>query len=154
MSAILTFLGGSAFRAIFGEISSWLTKKQDAKLEMDKMRLQGELDGAAHARNLEAIKVQAELGVKTIEVQAQGAVSQADAEAFKAAMAIANQPSGVKWVDAWNAAVRPSFASVALILWFMWLHHNSWVLTDWDFSMIGAIAGYFFADRTLRKAGK
>jgi hypothetical protein len=30
------------------------------------MRLQGELDAAQHARNLEAIRVQVDLGVKTI----------------------------------------------------------------------------------------
>jgi hypothetical protein len=154
MSAILTFLGGSAFRAIFGEISSWLTKKQDAKIELEHMKLQGDLDAAKSVRDLEAIRVQAALGVQTIKVQGETAVSTAEAEAFRAAMAVANTPTGIKWVDAWNATVRPAFATVALALWFLALHRQSWQLTEWDYSLVGAIAGYFFADRTLRKAGK
>jgi hypothetical protein len=154
MSAILTFLGGSAFRAIFGEVSAWLTKKQDAKIELERMKLQNQLDDAASVRNLNAIRLQAELGVKTIEVQSDADQAKVDAEAFKEAMERANMPTGIKWVDAWNATVRPSFATVALFLWTLSLSRRDWTLNDWDLSLIGAIAGYFFADRMLGKRGK
>lgn len=154
MSAILTFLGGSAFRAIWGEVSTFFTKRQDAKIEMEHLRLQGELDAAQHARNLEALKVQAELGVKTIQVQGEVDVERSAAEAFKEAVARTTTPTGIQWVDGWNACVRPAFASVALLLWCFAMDANGWALTEWDYSMIGAIAGFYFADRTLRKRGK
>jgi S-formylglutathione hydrolase FrmB len=154
MSAILTFLGGGAFRAIWGEVASYVTKRQDAKLEIERMRLQGELDAAQATRNLEAIKVQAELGVKTINVQADADVARSEADAFREAMARAATPTGIKWVDAWNSAIRPSFATIALSLWALSLYYNDWKLTDWDLSMIGAIAGFYFADRALRKLKK
>lgn len=154
MSAIITFLGGSAFRYIFGAVDSWVTKKQDAKLEIERMKAQGELDAAKSERDLNAIKVQAELGVKTIEVQADADIAKTDAEAFKAAMAVSNLPTGIKWVDGWNASIRPSFATTALFLWFVALHHKGWGLGDWDLSMIGAVAGYYFAERSLGKLGK
>lgn len=154
MSAIITFLGGSAFRAIFGELSSWLTKRQDHKMEMERLRLQAELEAAASVRQQAAIKLQADLGMRTINVQADADVSRVEAEAFRAAMAVAAAPTGIRWVDAWSALVRPACASVALAMWLLCLHHQSWAPSEWDLSLIGAIIGYYFADRHLRRAGK
>ncbi|MBP8231774.1 MAG: hypothetical protein KAY22_05670 [Rhizorhabdus sp.] len=150
MSAILTFLGGGAFRAIWGELASFMSKRQEAKIELEKLRLQKEIDAAQHSQNLEALKLQAELGVKTIGVQADADVSRSEAEAFREAMARAAIPTGIRWVDAWNAAIRPSFATIGLTLWGLSLWRNEWHLTEWDLSMIGAIAGFYFADRSLR----
>jgi hypothetical protein len=31
----------------------------------------------------------------------------------------AAKPTGVKWVDAWNGSIRPSYATVALFLWLV-----------------------------------
>jgi S-formylglutathione hydrolase FrmB len=151
MGAIFSFLGGGAFRALWGEVASYFTKRQDAKLEMERLQLQGQLDAAQHARNLEAIRVQAELGVKTISVQADADV---EADAFKEAMTRAAAPTGIRWVDAWNGVIRPSFATTALLLWFLALHRNAWVLVAWDLDMIGAVAGFYFADRSLGKRDK
>jgi len=151
MGALISFLGGSAFRMLFGEISSFLTKRQEHKTEMARMKLQGELDAAQHDRNLAAIRVQAELGVKTINVQADADIARSDAEAFREAMARAAAPTGIAWVDAWNGCIRPAFATVALGLWGLALDAAAWALTDWDLGMIGVVAGYYFADRTLRK---
>lgn len=154
MSAILAFLGSTAFRAIWGETSAWFTKRQDAKLEIEKMKVQAQIDADQHARDQEAIKTQAELGVKTIMMKADADVSTEEAAAFTAAMARANAPSGIKWVDAWNGCIRPAFASTALLLWGLALYQAGFKLVEWDLSMIGAVAGYYFADRTLKKAGK
>lgn len=158
MSAIFTFLGGGAFRAIWGEVSPYFTKRQDAKLELERTRLQGELDAAQHIRSMESIRVQAELGVKTIQVQADADVARTDSEAFREAMARAAAPSGIKWVDAWNGTVRPAFATVALALWgwyeFQHMYLNAWVISAWSMEFIGTVAGFYFADRTLRKLGK
>ena len=64
MLTILSFLGGNAFRLIFGEIVSFFQKKQEQQQELERMRLQGDLEAAAHTRNLESLRLQSELGVK------------------------------------------------------------------------------------------
>lgn len=154
MSALLSFLGGSAFRMVWGEVSSFLSKRQEHKLELERMRLQGELDAKQHERNQAAIRTQHELGVQTIRVQADADALRADADAFSAAVARAAQPSGIKWVDAWNASVRPSFATVVLGLWIASLAQADWALTAWSLDLMGSVAGFFFADRTLGKRGR
>jgi hypothetical protein len=153
LSALFSFLGGSVFRMIWGEVSSWLTARQQHSQEMDRMKLQGELDAAAHARNLESIKVQADMGIKVIEVQAQGEVDKIAAEGWLEAVKATGRSIGVAWVDAWNAVIRPGTATWALVM-----------LTLGEFAIIkisenivqiaGAALGIYLADRALLKRGK
>lgn len=154
MSALLTFLGGSAFRAIWGEASAWLQKRQDHKHELEMMRLQGDLEAAQHARQQEAIRLQAELGVKTIEAQRVADVARADAEGFYTVSAEAQKPSGVAWVDALNALIRPLIAFMCLVLWVRALNQAGFVLTDWDREIICGVFGFWFANRVLANRGK
>lgn len=154
MSAILALLGSSALRAIGGQLMSWLTKRQDHKQELQRLEMQGKLDAAAYARSMEGLRLQADLGVKTVTVQADADITRSDAAAFRDAVAKANTLTGVSWVDGWNGCIRPAFATVSLGLWALCLHRAGWQLTDWDLSMIGAIVGYWYADRSLRKMGK
>lgn len=154
MSAILSFLGGGVFRACWGEFSHWMTARQEHKYELQRLQVQGTLDAAQHARNMESQKLQAEMGFKTINVQADADVARADADAFVGAMKVAQAPSGIKWVDAVNAFVRPAFAYVVLFLWLRSLNVHGWVLVAWDLEMMGSICGFFFADRMLGKRSK
>lgn len=154
MSALLALLGSSALRAIGGQLMSWLTKRQDHKQELQRLELQGKLDASAHARSMEGLRLQADLGVKTVAVQADADIARSDAAAFRDAVAKANTLTGVSWVDGWNGCVRPAFATVSLGLWALCLHRSSWQLGEWDLSLIGAIVGFYFADRTMRKMGK
>lgn len=154
MGAILSFLGGGAFRAIWGELASWITKRQDHKHEIEALRLQGELDAKQHERNLAAQKQAAELGYKTIGVQAEADISRIEAEGWRDAVAQSAKPTGIWLIDAWNGSVRPAFATVTITLWVMDLAVAGWVIGDWDRSLMGAIAGFYFADRTLRKLSK
>ena len=64
MSALISFLGGSAFRMLWGEVASFLTKRQEFKQEIELTRLQGQLAKESHERNIEALRVQNELGIK------------------------------------------------------------------------------------------
>lgn len=154
ISAILSFLGGSVFRMIWGEISAHLTARREHRAEIERMRLQGDLDAAQHARNQEAIRTQAMLGVKTIEVQRDADVAREEAAAWHSAVANMLKPTGVRWVDAWNASIRPAYATVALGLWLAALWAGNWALTEWDKALMSAIAGFFFADRSLGKRGR
>lgn len=154
MGAILSFLGGSAFRAVWGEVSTWLNAKQEHSQEMERMKLQNDLDMAKATQQLESMKVQSDLGIKQIETQSAATLAQADADAFTAAIKSAATPTGIRWVDAWNGAVRPAFATLVLVLWTGVLCREQFVPSDWDLSLMGSVAGFFFADRALRTRGK
>jgi len=153
-STLLSFLGGSVFRMLWGEVSSWVTARQDHKHEVERMRLQGELDAAQHGRNLEAIRVQAELGVKTIQVQAEADIGRIDAEAFSKAVEGTSKPTGITWVDAWNGLIRPLLATECMLLVSLHFHSKGWVLDDRGWELAGAALGIFVADRVLFRRGK
>ena len=154
LEAILSFLGGSFFRTVWGEVSAWYNKKQDQKFEIERMRLQSELDDRQHQRTQEALRLQSELGIKTIEAQAVANVATAEAEAFGRAMEQAFKPSGWAVVDVWNGVIRPSAATIALLLWVLKLNSQQWKMDDWDITLAGTVLGFFFADRSLGKRGK
>lgn len=152
MSAILTFLGGSAFRLIWEQISGWLTARQEHAQELARMRLQADLEAAQHARNLDAIRLQAELGVKVIEAQRDADVARTELEGWAAAVAQSQKPTGIRLVDAWNGVIRPLAASIALYLWVVALNAQGWKMSDWDRELVGVILGFFFATRVLATA--
>ena len=158
MGAILSFLSGSAFRMLWGEVSSWLNARQEHRHEIERMRLQGQLDAEQHSRTLESQKLQAELGFKTIAVQADADVSRIETEAWRNAVTNMNQKTGVTWVDAWNGGIRPSFATGALVLWlwyeFSHMRINAWAISAFSLDLIAIVIEFYFADRSLSKRGK
>ncbi len=105
------------------------------------MRLQGELDAAAHERNLAAIKLQADLGVKTIAVQAEADVSRLDATTFGQAVVESMKPTRIWLVDLWNGIVCPAAATIALAQWCVALNAQGFKMTDWDSELVGVILG-------------
>lgn len=153
LTTLLSFLGGSAFRMLWGEISSWLNRRQDHAFELERLRLQGELDAAQHARNLDAIRLQAELGVKTIEVAAQGEIDKIAADAWREAVRATATVTGIWLVDLWNGVIRPALASVAIVAW-VGNFAGWWALAENDWMLVGAVLGIYVADRTLFKRGK
>jgi hypothetical protein len=152
-TTLLSFLGGSAFRMLWGEVSSYFQKKQDHSFEIERMKIQNDLDAAQHARNLEGIKVQAEMGVKTIQVAAQGEVDKTLATAWESVVKATTSQTGVWFVDLWNGVIRPGLASVSIV---MWVGHvvGWWALDEDSWAMVGAVLGIYVADRTLYKRGK
>lgn len=153
-SALFSFLGGSVFRIIWGEISTWITAKQDHSHEIERMRLQAELDAAQHARNLEAQRLQAELGVQVIRVAGEAAANQIEMQGWASAVASAQKPTGIFLVDLWNGIIRPLAASIALYLWVVALNAQGFKMGEWDRELVGVILGFFFATRMMSKMGK
>lgn len=153
-SALLSFLGGSAFRLVWEQISSFVTARQDHEHEIARMRLQAVLDASAFERSQAAIRLQAELGVKTIAVQSEADVARIETEGWAAAIAASAKPTGVFFVDVWNGIVRPCAATVALGLWVAALWGQGWKMTDWDLQLVGVILGYYFASRAIFVAGR
>jgi len=153
-SALLSFLGGSVFRMLFGEISSWMNKKQDHAHEMDRMRLQGELDNSQFLRTQDALRLHAELGVKLVQVQAEAVVDQIEANGWLAAVKGTTQTIGIWFIDAWNGVIRPFVATWAVIMVTLHFAQTGWVLDDNGWSICGAALGIYLADRSLFKRGK
>lgn len=152
--ALFSFLGGSVFRMVWGEIASFVQKKQDHTFELERMQAQAQAEDRAHQRNQEAMRLQAELGVKTLAARAEADVATEEAAAFTAAMRDAFKPTGNVVVDVWNGIIRPSAATIALALWVLKLHTQSWSMQEWDVTLAGTILGFFFASRELSKRGK
>ena len=154
MGALFSFLGGSAFRMVWGEVSAYFTKRQEHQQQVELMRMQAEMDDKRHSRDQERIRLQAELKVQEVQVVGDLAIQKTEADAFVEAIRAAAKPIGIWWVDAWNGSIRPAMATVALSMWVLALYRANFVPTDWDLELIGGIMGFYIADRTLGKRGK
>lgn len=151
LSALLSFLGGSAFRLTFGAVMDWLNKRQDHQHEMELQRLQSELEAARHTRDLERIRLQADLKVQEVKVVADAAEQKAMADAFLEAVKGTGKKIGVAWVDAWNGSIRPAGATVSLIMWVVTIIVAGFMLTEFDRTLIAAFLGVFVGDRIHAK---
>jgi hypothetical protein len=154
VSALISFLGGSAFRMVWGEISSFITARQEHKYELARMQAQGALDAAQAERNMAAIKLQADLGVKTIEVQSDADIGKIEVSAWKSAVDAVGAVTGIKWLDIANGTVRPLLAYLSILVVVVEIAVTGWILSDWDRELVAAILGIYVADRTLMKRGK
>lgn len=152
--ALFSFLGGSVFRMIWGEVSDWVKKKQDHAFELERIKAEGEQDDKRHYREMERLKTQSDLGIKEIQIAGDVAIQKTEAEAFVQAIRAAAVPTGVAWVDAWNGSIRPAAATIALCLWVLALAKAGFVTNDWDRELVGVVLGFYFADRALGKRGK
>lgn len=154
MSAIISFLGGSVFRMVWGEVSAYFTRKQEHAQELDRMKLQNEMEAARHDRDQARIKLQADLGVREVQIAADAAIQKTEADAWLQAVRDVGRQTGIKFLDIWNGAVRPLLATLAIGVVVAEIAKNGFVLTDWDRELVAAILGIYVADRSLVKRGK
>ena len=154
MGALFSFLGGSVFRMIWGEVANFVQKRQDHAHELEMSRLQAELEAGRHERDMARIKMQSDLQVKEVTVMGDLAIQKVEADAFVEAIKASAVPTGVRWVDAWNGSIRPAAATIALCLWVLALSNAGFTTGDWDKELVGVILGFYFADRSLGKRGK
>jgi len=155
MSALLSFLGGSAFRLIWSQFAEYFNKRQEHAQELDRLTLEGELSKQRHEQDCERVRLQSELGVKEILVSAGAEVDKLEAVAFLEAMKNAvPPPTGIAWVDAWNNIIRPVGATLGYFLVFMELLTVNFVMGDWHRALVGTMLGFFFASRELAKGRK
>jgi hypothetical protein len=153
LTALISFLGGNVFRMIFGEIVAAWNKSQEHSHELQRTELQNKIDAEQHARNMEAIRVQADLKVETIRVQADANTNQIDAESFLEAVKATAVKSGVTWVDGWNAVIRPAVATWSIVM--ITLHEaGAFKLSETTLAIAGASLGIYLAARDLFKRGK
>lgn len=154
ITALISFLGGNVFRLIFGELVSYLNKRQDHAQEIERMKLQGEEDAAQHGRQQAAIKMQAELGIKTIQVQAEASIGEIEAQGWFEAVKGSAAITGLKWVDGWNAIIRPGVATWSIMMLTLGEIGAIAQLSDNVTALAGCALGIYLADRSLFKRGK
>lgn len=154
LTGLISFLGGSAFRMIWGEVSAFLTRRQEHAQEVERMRLQEELAAAQHARNLDSIRLQADLGIKVIEVARDAELAMVEASAWERAVDQVGRLTGIKVIDIWNQSIRPLLATLAILVVVGEVVVSGFVLSDWTRELVAAILGLYVADRSLSKRGK
>lgn len=147
--ALFSFLGGSVFRMIWGELSEAWNKHQDHKHELESMRLQMDLEAQKAQQDLERMRVASELGIKELEVKTNAEIEGKDADAFATAMRTLHTKTGNIWIDGWNASIRPAAATTAIALWWLSLAQNGFILQEWDWELVGVILGFYFAHRVF-----
>jgi hypothetical protein len=153
IALLLSFFGSSIFRVLLGEVSGWFKERQEHANQMDLMRLQEEQQAAQHARNLESVRLQAELGQKEIALKSAAAVDEIQMSAWATAVAGTTKVVGISWVDAWNAAIRPALATWATIM--VSLNYAGLIaLDDAGWGLCGAAIGLFLGERISLKRGK
>lgn len=153
LTTLISFFGGTAFRMIWGEVSAWLTARQDHAHEIERMRLQAELEAAQHARNLEAQRLQHQMGVEVIRVQSDADIGKLEAEGWLAAVKGTSLVTGVRFIDGWNAAIRPGAATWAIVMLTLG-EVSPIVLSESTLAVCSAALGIYLADRSLIKRGK
>ena len=147
ITALITFLGGATVRLFLGHFFDFITRWQDQKNELARLKLQGELDTAQHSRQMESIKLQADMGIKVIEAQTTAHVTAAEADAFIEAVKATGQKTGVWFLDAWNGVIRPFLATVCILLWVWSLAERKFVLDEWDKGLMSLALGIFVGGR-------
>lgn len=151
LTALFSFIGGSAFRLIFGAVMDFINKRQDHQQELDLQRLQSDLEAQRHERDMARIRLQSDLNVKEVKVAGDVAEQKAMADAFLEAVKSTGRKTGVKFVDAWNASIRPAGATVSLVAWVVTMAIAGFVLKEFDQTLIAAFLGVFVGDRIHTK---
>lgn len=139
---------------VWGEISSYFTRKQEHAQELERMKLQNDLEASRHDRDQARIKLQSDLGVREVQIAADSAIQKTEADAWLQAVRDVGRQTGIKFLDIWNGAVRPMLATLAIGVVVAEIAKNGFVLTDWDRELVAAILGIYVADRSLVKRGK
>lgn len=152
-TSIFAFLGGSVFRMIWGEIAAYVDKAREHKHEMERMRLQADLEDRQHDRNQAAIKVQHDMGIQVVRVQGEVDLSRIEGEGWLEGVKATARAIGIPWVDAWNATIRPAVATWSIGM-LSFHEFGAFVMSEATSSVCFAALGLYLADRTLGKRGK
>lgn len=159
-SSLFSFLGGTVFRLVFGEVMAFFNKRIDHAHELAMLDKQLAADERRAQLQQAAAKQQAELGIQVIAAQREAAADALDGEAFLFGVKATAIQTGVKIIDGWNAAIRPGVATWAIVMLsleaFGWLTMlgGAKELSDGTREVISAALGLFLADRSLARRGK
>lgn len=153
MIELLSLLGGGLFR-LFPSVLEFFSKKRDLEHELKLLDRQMDLE-----------KLRWQFKSEEIKLQSEAATEAAWASALPAAQGVIR--TGISWVDAVNASVRPVltywwclglYTAYKFITVFVAVESGADLMTvanvlvtEFDRSVIGSIIGFWFLDRALRK---
>lgn len=157
LTTLLTLFGGGLGGVLrfVPEIFKFFTEKKDRDHEYRMTQLQLEIDRARSAQAIDLAHTQGDMAVQAGEMQAY-------IEAIKGQ----STPTGVAWVDALSASVRPVVTYWWLILFTVykgctiylaldhWSSLDDFVIKLWsgqDAGILSMILGFWFVDRSIRK---
>lgn len=147
-------LGGAARLA--PEMMKFFDRKNERKHEVTMFEQQREL-----------IKLQSHTRVDEVGAASEGAQAAAAMEALREAVRSQAKPTGIRWVDALSASVRPVWTYLVLLAWASikyinvgmlvaqaatWTEIQTVLWTADDAAMLSCLATFWFLDRTIRKA--
>lgn len=161
-TALVAGLASGPFSLIIGAgtrlATAWMQERQE------KIKAEERVKERAHEIDMRRLDMEA--AEKKSEQELRALTEQGDVSVMTAAYKTW-QPTGVKWVDAWNAVMRPGSFTLLWILW-IWLHGLAWLrwpesaglflaavdlkaLLLADVNMLLAAMAFVWADRSLRK---
>lgn len=158
LTTILSLFGGGGLGAILRyipEIMKMLNAKGDRDHEFKMTELQLKIDSARAGQALDLVHAQSDAS------QLSGQM-----EAYATAIKVQGQLTGVKWVDALNASVRPVIAYwwqglftayKVTIITDAWMNFTTLktfeqeMWTPQDAAMFSMILGFWYVDRVIRK---
>lgn len=153
MLELLSLVGGGVLR-LFPSVLDFFSKKRDLDHELKLLDRQMDLE-----------KLRWQFKAEEIHLQSEAATEASWASALPKAQETVT--TGLKWIDAMNASVRP-----VLTYWWCLLLYTGYkgitvyvavnsdldllgianvLVNDFDKSVIGSIIGFWFLDRALRK---
>lgn len=158
MLELLGMLGGGVFRLV-PFVIDFFKQRQDQSHELAMSELQLKIDEA-----------RAKQAIDMANAQAQIALNQGEMDAWAEAIKAQSKSTGVGWIDAISASVRP----VLTYYWVVGLYGSAKVIqvivasqtgqplsayvpiliTEFDRTVIGSMLSFWFVDRSLRKIGK
>jgi len=116
LSGLFSFLGGTAFRWVFGEVFGFLKARQEHKQEIELRRLDMEVATANSQLRKEELQAAASAGVQIIEAQREATHENMADRMLLSAVEGVEKLTGIVWVDAWNKAIRPGMATIGFLL--------------------------------------
>lgn len=116
LTLMTSFLGSAGLRWLLGELIGVFKLREERRAEIEMLRLQAELEAQRSERQRQAVLDAAAAGVKLIEAQREAHTSEASDAMMLEALRQVGQPTGVKWVDAWNGGIRPMLATLSILL--------------------------------------
>ena len=150
-SAFISFLGGTAFRLLLSYLMDRYTVRQEHYYELQRIKIQDEIEANVHARNLQALRVQSDLGIQVVESQRAYDATLFDNMQFEKAVESVSKPTGNTKIDAINSLIRPLLAVTCIGVWIWNIYAKRGVLTSWDLELIAATLGVFVGSRIHHK---
>lgn len=151
---LISFIGGTAFRWILGEVFGFLRARDEHKAEMARMQMQMQMEQQRAQLQRDSIQQAHTLGLQIIEAQSAAAAEAMAGQTLLAAVQGANEAGKRSdWIGAFNALIRPQLAQVAIIMLVLQAFFPGVVtLTPVMVDLFCAVLGVFVGERIRAKS--